>query len=492
MSSLTRIVSPFAGIAVALSLASCADESGANGPEDVDAGTDILETDTSNDTSMPDTENLDMTWTVASCWTPNVLTGDDECLLYDASDWSPEAAAAHCAGFPAVSATRFEPDVACPVDETLGACAASGPDGTPFVKVFAGTDPTACALARTDCEAYADGVFDPAPRCAPDVAPLPELPGPGVFVPAYLDCRPSDDPDQPGMSEDGSVCTNTIISACTEPGRRYEEYASCDVVRTQRPYYPFRREVETDPEDPRLDDEEYLGEVAWIAEQVEACACTCCHSESGAPAGTSDWYIDAGPLWIDTVSDSGLAMFGGYIDSNSLGVMPAEENFGFDRIETGLPTTDTERLQRFILAELERRGISADEAEAYPAFGGPFGAQDAFEPRACTGTDGFGDDGTLRWPGNARYVYVLETTAANPGVPPSRDLPDGTLWRLDVPAGQPALRSGIPYGEVPEGAFQRVPFNAPAPELEAGKEYYIYVLADILLPVLRCYDTWPG
>ena len=286
------------------------------------------------------------------------------------------------------------------------------------------------------------------------------------------------------------MCTWNLISACTEPGRRFADYASCDVVVTQRPYYAYPVEYDTPDDDPRLQDEEYMAEMAWVTEQTEACACICCHSVEDAPSGSSGWYVEAGPLWIDIVDDDALAMLAGLVDSTAFGAFPPEENNGFDRMTTGLPTTDIERMQTFLVEEYLRRGNTLEDAERYPAFGGPLYTQALYEPEACTGTRGIGADGTIDWGSSAvRYVYVLEEDSANPGVPPNLDLPDGTIWRIDVGASDDPIEGPIQYGQVPDGAKQSWPVDGEPQALEPGKTYYAYVLLDVGVPVLRCLST---
>ena len=112
-------------------------------------------------------------------------------------------------------------------------------------------------------------------------------------------------------------------------------------------------------------------------------------------------------------------------------------------------------------------GVRTRDEFANDVYGaGPLDEQLNYEPEACSEAEGVGSDGLLRWlPGRARYVYVLEVDAFAPTVPPNLDLPDGTLWRLDLPL------EGAPVA------------------LEAGKQYYLYVLADVLYPISRCVFT---
>ena len=244
-------------------------------------------------------------------------------------------------------------------------------------------------------------------------------------------------------------------------------------------------------DDARMDDPEYVEELAWVRSQIQASACTCCHSND-APLGASNWDIDAGGNWTRTFLDSGLAFGAGWIDSTSFGMFPPEDNNGFDR-SIGVPSTDPARMQAFFLNELEHRGLTEEDFVNAPPFGGPLYTQLVHEPGPCENGEGVLPDGTIRWTGgDARYVYVLETGSGNPTVPPNLDRPDGTLWRIDVPSdGTPMASETVRYGEVPSGTLQRLPADdAPPPALEAGREYYLYVTKDVIQPVTRCLFTY--
>jgi hypothetical protein len=312
-----------------------------------------------------------------------------------------------------------------------------------------------------------------------------------VFIPPFEVCRDPIDGDEPGQGPGGQVCTNVAISGCTEEGKRFIDYADCDIVRTQRPFSPKPPAGESAPNDPRLEDEDYLAELAWVTEQVEAAGCVCCHDSENADGKAGIWDIRLGPLWLDSLSDSGLALFVGLADSSVLGAYPKEENNGFDRMLTGLPTTDTERMQAFLREEMDRRGLTEEEALATPPFGGPIYANSVAVPKPCENGEGVAEDGTVHWIGGpARYVYVLAADSKNPGVPPNLDLPEGTLWRLDVLASELAVASGLEYGTTPDGSFQVVPESGRAPELEDGETYHIVVLIDVGLPAASCLFTF--
>ena len=313
---------------------------------------------------------------------------------------------------------------------------------------------------------------------------------PGTFIPPFETCRAPVEGEPAGMGPNGQVCTHSMISACTEPGRYYPDYASCDVVRTQRPFWEAPPANVPREDDPRLNDPAFMKELDWATEQVAACGCTCCHDSRVKDGKVGQWDINRGPIWLDTLSDTGLALFVGLADSSALGAYPAADNFGFDRDLTGIPTTDTARMKAFLEAELERRGISKEEASAVPPFGGPIYQNRVMKSVACAG-QGVDAQGVVQLgAAQARYVYVQDENAENPGVPPNQDLPEGTHWRIDVLPSAAPLAGTIKYGTTPDGSFQVQPAAASAPELQEGKRYKLYVLRDVGLPVINCTFTF--
>jgi hypothetical protein len=319
-----------------------------------------------------------------------------------------------------------------------------------------------------------------------DVTPVTRVADakPGVFIPPFRDCRPSLETSR--AAEGGQVCTNVAISGATEPDKSFDRYASCDVVITQRPYWPAPPAKAGDAADPRLADAAFATEVAWAKSQVAASGCVCCHENRVAPRGASQWDIGAPGNWLDTVSDGGLALFAGFADSSVLGAYPASDNHGFDRTSIGLPSTDPERMKKLIVAELAHRGIDEAKARAVPPFGGPIYENAVRPPTACDG-QGIDPEGRVVFRGGkARYVYLLEPGSKNPGVPPNLDRPEGTAWRLDVLPNAEAIESGFLYGTTPEGSFQDLPESSPAPALRRGKKYQFVALRDVGVPITNC------
>jgi hypothetical protein len=421
------------------------------------------------------------------CSYTNPFARSEECRDYLGAGWSEEEAQQDCSE----QAGAFVLGSACSIDSVLGRCVLKEGTESAYHLVFPGSDQAQCALVQRGCELFAGGRFEPDARCVGVEDPGIPAGGP-VFLPPELECR---EPlaGEPAGQSDGKVCTWSAIAACTEPGRHFEDYGSCETVLTQRPYWPAPpNDAQAIPDDPRLRDTAYMTEVAWAREQAESCACVCCHSNRITPSGPSNWFVEAEPFWVDSFTPRGLALGAGWVDSTVLGAYPAERNNGFDR-SVGFPTTDVERMKRFFEDELARRGYTqADFADA-PPFGGVLYDQLQYKPGACENGEGVGADGSLSWRGGgARYVYVLEADAANPLAPPNMDLPEGTIWRLDVRPDANPIQRGLAYGGVPQGASQRFPEAGRPAALTRGSAYYLYVLADIGLPITRCLFNYGG
>jgi hypothetical protein len=429
---------------------------------------------------------------VGRCDYINPFSQADECKEYVGAAWTPADAETDCAT-PVVggSAGVFVGGESCVRESLVGECFVDGGADSEVVIVFPGDDPAACAGAEFGCT-FAGGEFVPAEVCTEGGEDPGGVAPEDAFQPFEQVCSDPLPGEPAGMGPDGQVCTWEAISASTEEGRRFVDYASCDAVISQRPYYPYTVSAGTAPDDARLSDDAWVEEFAWVTAQVEASACTCCHTAEYAPDGPSGWFLEDGPIWLDGLDDDGLAMMAGWVDSTAFGAFPAEENNGFDRSVTGMPTTDTERMVAFLEGELFRRGLTETDFVDTPPFGGPLYDQLVYEPEACDDGQGIAADGTVSWTGGAaRYVYVLEADSMSPGVPPNLDRPDGTIWKLDVEHTAEALPSGVAYGSTPAGTFQAWPVDGQAPALASGGTYYLVALLDIYQPATRCLFTAP-
>ncbi len=429
---------------------------------------------------------------VGSCKYVNSFSKLPECRDYHGT-WTETEVRSDCAGW----AGTAQIGATCDVKEVMGYCLLKPKAGQVTRISLPGNDASKCQSTVRGCELFGGGAFDPAPICGG--VTTGENMGLPVFQAPELSCRDPKPGEPAGRSAGGKVCTWEVISGATEEGRHYDDYASCDRVRTQRPYYPAPppRAGYADA-DPRMSDSTYSQEHAWVKRQIESTACVCCHS-TRAPKGSSNWVVDQ-PTgnFINGFADRGLAMGAGWIDTVGFGAYPKEENNGFSRATPDRPTdsifvtTDPERMKRFFEAELARRGKTrADFNERYGA--GPLDDQRFFVPQACQNGEGVGADGTITWSGTgARYVYVLEAGSTSPGAPPNLDLPPGTVWRLDVPyTGMPMPQGSVRYGVVPEGVRQAFPKTGQPAALVSGRQYALYALSDIAFPMTRCVFTAP-
>jgi hypothetical protein len=390
-------------------------------------------------------------------------------------------------------AGTFRAAQGCVQATSLGACSLQV-DGKP-TRVVPDGDASTCVAQQRGCEVFGGGKWTPFGPCggvSPDEDGDTGLP---PFVQPTLECRPPLPGTAAGRGDGGTVCTWQGTQGCTEPGRKFEDYASCDVVRTQRPYFPVPVNTSRAP-DPRRNDPAWRAESEWVRSELRACSCVCCHS-SLSPVGPMMWSLD-GDGWLDTWFDSAIAAGAGLIESPGFGRYPPEENNGFRR--TGLrdspeksvfASTDPSRLERFFRDELSARGRRPEEFSSLPAFGDPIDQQRFFEPQPCINGEGIADDGTVTWRGGkARYVYVLDAGSLLPSIPPGLDLPAGTRWRLDRDPALPPVSSGqVRFGVVEPGWRQRVPEASAPAALVSGQPYILYVAVDVAIPATRCVFT---
>jgi hypothetical protein len=423
---------------------------------------------------------------IGSCSYTSSFSGEPECRDYfDATDAEADT---HCADDDAV----FEADVVCAVENVLGTCTYES-DGFQIRTTVEGTDGTKCGSNQFGCETFAAGVWTPGPSCNGDDEIL-VLEDP--FPLAEKICVDPIEGEAPGQSEDGQVCTWQNVSGATEEGRAFSDYAECDTIRRMRPYTAVPANTLSEEADPRMEDPTYVAELDWVRGQLRSGSCDCCHS-AVAPDGPAVFDLDFEGNMANQFNDRGLAMGAGWIPTIGFGTYPPEENNGFERSSPEdpyisiVPTTDQPRMMAFFANELALRGRTQDEFADDIYGAGPLDAQLNYEPQACADGEGIGSDGVLRWaPGRARYIWVLEKGSLSPTVAPNLDLPEGTLWRVDLPLdGSPVASETVVYGTVPSGMTQVYPAEGAPVALEAGKEYYLYVTADVLYPISRCVFT---
>ena len=419
-----------------------------------------------------------------SCRYTNLFSSSSECRNYTGLDWTQNSAESDCIAQPDSSFL----EEACDTSLSLGECIIDAGEPLEYRLVLSGSAPTDCQIAVEGCVIFARGQYEPSTQCEGQYEPvesiLPNDVG-TVFIPFEQICIDGEPNDQ------NSRCTWQAIGGCAPEGELFSDYAQCNPVLTQRPYAPVPGSgYETPQDDPLRQDENYLAEVEWVRSQAKSCGCVCCHEESKTPSGAAVWDTDKEGLWIDDWNPRGLAMGAGWLDSSTLGAFPANENNGFDRTTTVLPTTNVERMVQFFEGELARRGYTPEDFTNINPIGGPLYEQSLFEPSVCENGEGVTTDGKVSWVGGAaRYIYVLEVGSNNPATPPNLDTPEGTLWRVDVHYQADGLTE-LNYGDTPERTMQKVPEMGSAPTLIEGQQYYLYVLKDIAIPITRCLFTY--
>lgn len=151
------------------------------------------------------------------------------------------------------------------------------------------------------------------------------------------------------------------VSGCSVEGHIYADEVSCkDVRQLGRPFRSIPAPFQSDPNDLRLQDAAFMQELSWVTEQVRSCGCACCH-DTQRSSDYALWDINKPYIWTDQLTKRGVVILGGQLSSGTFGSIPASENNGFDRTQTGAPTTDTERFKSYFKKEVERRGITAED-----------------------------------------------------------------------------------------------------------------------------------
>lgn len=418
---------------------------------------------------------------MGSCEYLNVFSSARECRNYRGTGWEISTAENNCAG---LEDSQFSTEL-CDRTEAIGRCLIDEDDALAFDLALTGDAPAGCQMAAEGCVLFARGRFEAIEACEGAFEPVepvvPESVG-TVFVPFEEICL-----DREGEQS----CAWQAIGGCAPEGELFADYASCEPVLTQRPYVPVPASgFETAVDDPIRQDDQFIAEVEWVRSQAKSCGCVCCHEDRYAPSGAAVWDTDREGIWTDDWNPRGLAMGAGWLDSSALGAFDAEDNNGFDRSVTVLPTTDIERMRRFFEGELARRGLTRDDFNDSSPIGGPLYEQVRYVPTECERGEQVGLTGEISWSGGAaRYIYVLSSGTTSPGAPPNFDRPEGMIWKLDVDHRADGIMSAR-YGETLDQTRQSFPESgSPAPLVE-GEEYYLYVLKDIGVPITRCVFTY--
>lgn len=404
------------------------------------------------------------------------IPGIELCEEYTGRAWTQDTASEACTD----KHGEFSEVEGCTEEDLLGRCVidADAPDEVQAASYAPGET---CEDAEASCKTFGGGQWQGAAICS----------GLPVFEQPVLQCVEPLEGEPPGQSEGGKVCTWRLLTGATEEGRHFADYSECDSVISNRPYFPLPGYSGLPEEDPRMEDPEYVEELAWVRSQVESTGCVCCHSDV-APMGAANWNIDAPGNWTSTMFDKAVAGAAGWVDYSVFGAYPAAINNGFSRENLLFPSSDPERMRAFFEEELAYRNLTPSDFADEPPGGGVLHLQRIFEPGECPPSTGVSRDGTVTWEGGpARYVYVLTKGSDNPLVPPNLDLPDGTIWRIDVPSDGVPLNSGtVRFGEPPQGVIQRFPEGRRPTPLQEGSQYYLYVTSDVTFPITRCLFTY--
>lgn len=104
----------------------------------------------------------------------------------------------------------------------------------------------------------------------------------------------------------------------------------------QQPTHSYNQSgIAVTEDDPRITDPDYI----WLTEQIQQCACACCHNSNLEGSGAYFWDIAFSPVWIDSAN------------SWSLRVLAGETN----EPDQTLPVEDPDRMMMVIQKEMERR-----------------------------------------------------------------------------------------------------------------------------------------
>jgi hypothetical protein len=166
---------------------------------------------------------------------------------------------------------------------------------------------------------------------------------------------------KPYVSCTDGICSTVDVSGTTRLGEAYPVALCPDVRRIGRPF----RKVPVpaiDSEAMRPEDAGFAAELQWVTSQIRSDACTCCHDASNEGYAAM-WDISVAGPWVDQLTDRGVAIMAGRLDSPAFGTKAGVDINGFSREKTGAPTTDSVRLRAFFDAELERRGVTAADLE---------------------------------------------------------------------------------------------------------------------------------
>ena len=200
---------------------------------------------------------------------------------------------------------------------------------------------------------------------------------------------------------------------------------------------------ETPEDDPIRSDDAFLAEVEWAKGQAESCGCVCCHTTGTAPRRCGCFRYSGRRHLDGHLHQTGPRNCCRLDRFESLGAHAAMDNNGFDRSRTGSSNHRRRTHDPILRGRISQAWRDSEEFEGKQPLAAPSQRKQRLSPRHVP--QGIGIDATnkISWSGGtARYIYVLEAGAANPGVPPNLDRPDGTIWKIDVEPTAAALKLG--------------------------------------------------
>lgn len=148
---------------------------------------------------------------------------------------------------------------------------------------------------------------------------------------------------------DGPVTNGT----CVPHGEAFSDTYDCALVDGPSGDDSIGPTAHAEEDPTALDDPD----LPWVLDELRACSCSCCHQVTGEAAFV--WAWDFSPVWTDSIESDRLERLANGEISGSAG-LPPEVNHGFSRDPLGLPTTDAERMQAYLLREVERREAGAE------------------------------------------------------------------------------------------------------------------------------------
>lgn len=147
-----------------------------------------------------------------------------------------------------------------------------------------------------------------------------------------------------GLQQEGE---GPINGTCAPEGQAYQDVYTCEgVVGPCGEGDSPGASAAVEEDLTRLDDPDY----DWAKAQVDACSCVCCHTTDGVAAHV--WSVDFEPVWTDSIPTDVL---GRVLEGGRDNRLRPNDNNGFDREVSNIPSTDGGRLIEYLQREMDRR-----------------------------------------------------------------------------------------------------------------------------------------